>query len=62
MRIPLLILAATMILSGNVLIAAVARSIPIAVFAGRPAWACLAAVLIVGGIALVLWTNLRRAG
>ncbi len=62
MRIPLLVLAATMILSGNVLIAAVARSIPIAIFAGRPAWACVAAVLIVVGIGLVLWANLRPAG
>ena len=62
MRIPILILAAAMILSGNVLIAAVARSIPIAIFAGRPGWACLAAVLIVAGVGLVLWANLRHAG
>ena len=62
MRIPLLVLAALMILSGNVLIAAVAGSIPLPIFAGRTIWACVAAVLIVVGIALVLWANLRRAG
>jgi hypothetical protein len=61
MRLPLLVLAAVMILGGNVLIASVAGSIPNTVFAGRIQWACLAAVLIVAGIALVLWTNLRRA-
>ena len=61
MRAPLLVLAGLMILSGNLLIAAVARSIPQTVFAGRPEWACLAAVLIAGGVALVLWVNLRPA-
>ncbi len=62
MRIPLLILAALMILSGNVLIASVAGSIPHTIFAGRIVWAGLAAVLIVAGIGLVLWANLRHAG
>ena len=62
MRIPLLVLAAVMILSGNVLVASVAGSIPNTVFNGRIAWACLAAVLIVAGIALVLWANLKRTG
>ena len=61
MRIPLLVLAAVMILSGNVLIASVAGSIPHTIFAGRLQWACLAAVLIVAGIGLVLWANLRLA-
>ena len=61
MRIPFLILAVAMILGGNVLIAAVVRSIPDTIFAGRPAWAGIAAVLIVSGIGLVLWTNLRHA-
>lgn len=60
MRIPLLALAAVMILGGNVLIAAVAGSIPISVFAGRPIWGCVAAGLIVAGVGLVLWTNLRH--
>jgi hypothetical protein len=60
MRIPLLALAAVMILSGNVLIASVAGSIPHTIFAGRIVWACLAAVLIVAGIGVVLWTNLRH--
>ena len=60
-RIPLLVLAGLIILGGNVLIAAVARSIPIAVFAGRPAFAWVAALLIVAGVGLVLWTNLRHA-
>ena len=62
MRVPLLVLAALMILSGNLLIAAVARSIPLTVFAGRPEWACLAGVLIASGVGLVLWVNLRQAG
>ena len=61
MRIPLLVLAAAMILGGNVMIAAIARSIPIAIFAGRPAWGWPAALLIISGIGLVLWTNLRHA-
>ncbi len=59
MRVPLLVLAALMILGGNLLIAAVARSIPHTVFAGRPEWACIAAVLIISGVAVVLWVNLR---
>jgi len=62
MRIPLLVLAALMILGGNVLIASVAGSIPDTIFAGRLQWACLAAVLIVSGIGLVLWANLRHVG
>ncbi len=61
MRIPLLVLAALMILSGNILIAAIARTIPGTVFADRPAWGVLAAVLIVVGIGLVIWTNGRHA-
>ncbi len=61
MHIPLLVLAAAMILSGNLMIAAIARSIPVAIFAGRPVWGWLAALLIVSGIGLVLWTNLRHA-
>ena len=62
MRMPLLALAALMILGGNVLIAAVAGSIPISTFAGRPVWGCVAAALIIAGVGLVLWANLRRAG
>ncbi len=61
MRIPLLILAALMILGGNVLIACIARSIPDTVFAGRPGWGVLAALLIASGVGLVLWANLRHA-
>ena len=61
MRVALLILAGLMILGGNVLIASVAGSIPHTIFAGRLQWACLAAVLIVSGIGLVLWANLRLA-
>ncbi len=61
MRIPLLVLAAVMILSGNLLIAAIARTIPDTIFAERPAWGVLAALLIVLGIGLVLWANLRPA-
>ncbi len=60
MRIPLLVLAALMILGGNVLIAAIAGAIPDTIFAGRPAWAALAALLVVSGVGLVLWTNLRH--
>jgi hypothetical protein len=62
MRIPLLVLAALMILSGNLLITAVARGIPHTVFAGRPEWAVLAALLIASGVGLVLWVNLRHVG
>ena len=62
MRVPLLIFAAVMILSGNLLIAAIARTIPDIVFADRPAWGVLAALLILSGIGLVLWANLRHAG
>ena len=51
-----------MILSGNLLIAAVARAIPQTAFAGRPERAGLAALLILAGVALVLWVNLRHAG
>ncbi len=61
MRIPLFFLAAVMILSGNVLIAAIARTIPDAVFADQPGWGVLAALLILVGIGLVLWTNGRHA-
>ena len=61
MRIPLLILAALMILSGNALIAAIARTIPDTIFADRPGWGVLAALLIITGIGLVLWANLRSA-
>ncbi len=62
MRVPLLALAAVMILSGNLLIAAIARSIPQTVFAGRAEWGWLAAVLIASGVGLVLWVNLRHVG
>jgi hypothetical protein len=62
MRLPLLVLAGLMILGGDVLIACIVRTIPGTVFAGRPGWAVLAALMIVSGVALVLWANLRRAG
>jgi hypothetical protein len=61
MRVPLLILAAMMILSGNLLILAITGSIPETVFAGRGSWAFVAALLIVSGVGLVLWANLRQA-
>ena len=61
MRVALLILAAAMILLGNVLIAGVARSISWAFVAGRWEWAGLAGVLIAAGVGLVLWVNLRPA-
>jgi hypothetical protein len=60
MRVPLLVLAAVMILAGNVLITAVARSIPLDFAAGRWEWACAAGLLIAAGVGLVLWINLRR--
>ena len=60
MRVPMLVLAAFMILGGNILIAGVAGSIPDTVFLGRPLWACLAAAMIASGIGLVLWANLRQ--
>lgn len=59
MRVPLLILAAAMILAGNVLITGVARSIPWEAVAGRWELGCLAGVLIAAGVGLVLWVNLR---
>ncbi len=61
MRIPFLVLAAVMILSGNLLIAAIARTIPDTIFADRLGWAVLAALLILLGIGLVLWANQRPA-
>jgi hypothetical protein len=61
MRAPLLVLAALMILGGNVLIAAVAGSIPHTMFAGRSLWGVPAGALIALGVCLVLWVNLRHA-
>jgi hypothetical protein len=60
MRIPLLVLAALMILGGNGLILAIAGTIPRTIFAGGAGWACVAALLIVSGVGLVLWVNLRH--
>jgi hypothetical protein len=61
MRVPLLVLAAVMILGGNLLILAIAGSIPATIFAGRTPWAFVAALLIVSGVGFVLWANLHHA-
>jgi hypothetical protein len=59
MRFALLVLAALMILGGDLVILALARTGDRTVFIGGAAWACLAVVLIVSGIGLVVWVNLR---
>jgi hypothetical protein len=60
MRVPLLIAAASLILVGDLLILAIARTIPGTIFAGKAEWSILAIALIGVGVGLALYVNLRH--